>query len=325
MSDLSKLLRFRNLLVLVSMALPWQAVADEQSWYDSTAVPNAKPIEEPIVPGSVPLAESSVGFIDSALPMTNLRIRYDANFKADRNTRAEYLFAFPQPVGRGYPVDEVRIDEQKVTTSFEYALSTKLSAFAEIGAHFVDPDFNANASGFDDMNVGVKWAFWWTEHRIFTAQLRGYLPTGDADKGLGVGHGAIEPGILLMHRISERFRMEKEVRLWIPLDGAKGDAGSVLKYGISSGYDVVSQGNLRISPVAELVGWTVVGGHTRYITPAGIVVQDAYADTIFNGTLGVRVVAGDCGRHQFFAGYAHALTGETWFRDGARIEYRLAF
>lgn len=282
-------------------------------------------VELPIEPGSVPLYESSVAFIDSALPLTNFRVRYDANRKAQRINRAEYLWAMPQPIGRGLPIDETRMHEQRSTAYFEFAPKPTLSGFVELGARFVDPEINSNATGFDDMNFGLKWAFWWTEHRVFTAQLRTFLPTGDSEQGLGVGHAAIEPGILLMHRITERFRMEKQVRLWIPIDGAEGSAGSVLHYGISTGYDALVRSNLRIAPTFELDCWTALGGQSRYATPVGMVVDDAHCDTIWNAMFGCRISLGECCRHQVYAGYGQALTGETWFRNVARLEYRLAF
>lgn len=309
----------------------WHSIAGsaagrQQAWLDAGAVvAESSAVELPIEPGSVPLFESTVAFIDSALPLTQFRFRYDANYNAARNTRAEYLLAMPQPIGRGMPADESRLDLQRATTYFEFAPGPTLSGFVEIGSRIVDPEINANSAGIEDMNFGFKWAFWWTEHRVFTAQLKAFLPTGDADRGLGVGHSALEPGFLLMHRITDRFRMEKHVKLWIPIDGAEGAAGSVAHYGISTCYDVVAKSNLRIAPQFELDCWTALGGSSRYLTPAGVLVDDAHCDTIWNAMFGCRVCVGPDCRHQFYAGYGRALTGETWFQDVARIEYRLAF
>lgn len=283
-----------------------------------TQAPNAEP--EPIFVG-----ESSTGYIDTAIPATQFRLRFDSTYDSRRNNRSEFLWAWPQPNGPGLPLDESKFNDQRVTTYFEYKAGGKLSGFVEIGARFVNPEINANAEGLDDMNVGFKYAFVQAADFIATLQFRTYIPTGDADVGLGTNHVSFEPALLTWARLTDRMRLEGEFRCWIPSGGTDGRAGSVLRYGVGGTYDVYDSANLRISPVAEFVGWTAIDGQTRYITDGGIVTDNADGDTIVNAKLGVRFAAGCCKQHQFYVGYGRALTGENWYRDVVRAEYRLAF
>ena len=49
---------------------------------------------------------------------------------------------------------------------------------------------------------------------------------------------------------------------------------------------------------------------------------DARGDTIVNGKFGVRVGSG---KSDFYVGYGRALTGEVWYKDIIRFEFRRAF
>ena len=46
------------------------------------------------------------------------------------------------------------------------------------------------------MNAGFKWAFWETDDQVATFQLRTYIPTGAASRGLGNNHVSLEPALL---------------------------------------------------------------------------------------------------------------------------------
>src|SRR5205807_10330727 len=108
------------------------------------------------------------------------------------------------------------------------------------------------------------------------------------------------------------------------------------------GYDVYKNCRCRIQPVAEVFGWTVLNGFESVfagaanpITPApGAVpptldlpithgVHDASGDTIINAKIGVRTYFGE--RSDVYFGYGHALTGEHWYKDIYRVEYRVRF
>jgi hypothetical protein len=88
--------------------------------------------------------------------------------------------------------------------------------------------------------------------------------------------------------------------------------------------------------VAELVGWTCLGGQETVVPPdglppdvtpvvntSGFAVKSAAGDTILNAKFGVRVNWGEYS--SIYAGYGRALTGDFWYKNMFRIDYRLKF
>jgi hypothetical protein len=73
--------------------------------------------------------------------------------------------------------------------------------------------------------------------------------------------------------------------------------------------------------VIEFVGWTVLNG--KELAFPENVVRSAAGDTIVNGKLGLRSYFGE--NSSIYAGYGRALTGEWWYKDIFRVEYRLQF
>jgi hypothetical protein len=192
--------------------------------------------------------------------------------------------------------------------------------------------------GLSDIEAGVKFAVLADPCRYLTLQFRTYIPTGDAGKGLGTGHVSLEPGVLYYRRLVDRLVFQAQFRDWIPVDGGQA-AGNVLIYGLGLGYDVYRRGNLCITPITEFVGWTVLNGFESFFgtvapAPAGNAlagialpvthgVADASGDTIVNVKIGVRTYF--CNGHDMYVGWGHALTGDRWYKDIFRVEYRYCF
>ncbi|MBY0523724.1 MAG: hypothetical protein K2R98_10015 [Gemmataceae bacterium] len=261
-------------------------------------------------------AESSVGYIDSAIPRSQFRLRYDTSYGNNRPDRAEFFWPGPS----GPPFGESNVDFQDVSTYLEWAASPRFSVFVELPVRFVNPDVNPNAGGLSDLNAGFKWAMVAEEHRYFTLQLKAFAPTGNGGEGLGTNHATLEPGLLFNQRLTDRILLEGELRDWIPLGGSN-FAGNVLRYGLGISYDIRPAPVWRVSPVVEFVGWTTLSGMTTNGLPD--IPISAVGDTIFNVKGGVRV---NCGEHSdFYVGYGRALTGDVWYKDTVRLEYRFSF
>jgi hypothetical protein len=285
--------------------------------------------------GEVGALGSNVGYVDSAIPMTAFRLRFDAAYNNIRPDRAEFFYAKCgcfriagiDPEANGPPLSESSVDYQDIRNYFEYAFSNRLSAFVELGFRFLNPEVNDNTAGLGDMNLGFKYAFLYDPCRVLTFQFRAYLPTGDSDRGLGTDHVALEPSILFYQRLGERAMLEAQLGDWIGVGGTDFQ-GNILLYGVGLSYYVVDQPSYRVAPVAEFVGWTLLSGMES--SPEGLV-RDSAGETIFNVKLGVRVGLGEAtdpgvvSRHSFYAGYARALTGDFWYKDSFRLEYRLRF
>jgi hypothetical protein len=280
---------------------------------------------------AVALAESGVGYIDPAIPITQFRLRYDSAFDDNRPDRAEFLYpkcgcfrtapppAF-DPNAPGPRLPETRIDFQDISGYVEYAINNRLSGFVEVPFEFLNPEQNPHTEGLADMNAGFKFALIADPDRYLTFQLRTYIPTGAASHGLGTDHVSLEPAVLVYQRLSDRLLFEGEVRDWIPIDGTD-FAGNVIRYGAGLTYYVYHQPKLRIGPVVEFVGWTALGGKEFDALTSTVI--GAWGDTIVNAKMGVRV---DLGDHQnFYVGYGRALTGDVWYKDIVRVEYRMTF
>src|SRR5579859_4368223 len=184
------------------------------------APPPAQPLTE--APAAEPLAfaatgggetfaavSSAVGYIDSALPISQVRLRNDDAYNSNRPDRAEFFYAkcgcFAvaglDPTAKGPPLPEIRIQSyQDISPYLEYAVVPRLSVFVEAPVRFINPGANKNASGFADMNAGFKYAWLYSNCQILTTQLRVYAPTGDSQLGLGTHHTSIEPSLLMYQK-----------------------------------------------------------------------------------------------------------------------------
>src|SRR4051812_13588749 len=161
----------------------------------ASAAPSASESASPSSGGSdsgPPDTDTSVGYIDSAVPRSQLRLRYDAAFRNNEPSRAEFFYAksgffrsLPpgqggDPHAPGPPLLETNVDFQEFSTYLEWAVRPRFSVFLEAPTRYLNPDFNGNDSGFGDINAGFKWAFLWNDDWLASFQFRTYAPTGDA-------------------------------------------------------------------------------------------------------------------------------------------------
>jgi hypothetical protein len=249
-----------------------------------------------------------------------VRLRADFGYDFRAPNRAEFFYARGRPFGPGLPRPERAIDFQDQTLYLEKTLAPDWSVFAEGGVRALNPDVNANAAGLGDVNLGFKYAFLADECEVWTFQFRTYLPTGDAGRGLGTHHVSLEPAVLGFVRLTPDLGLASEVRYWQPVGGTDFAAG-VLRYGLGLRYDLIDTDGWRLAPTAEAIGWSVLGGHETRLMPDGSVATlDSGGTTVVNVKLGARLDLGD--RAGLYVGYGRAVTGERWYRDVVRVEFR---
>src|SRR4051812_16974466 len=88
-----------------------------------------------------PNGTSAVSFIDCAVPMTQVKLRIDANYDDRRPTRAEYIFSKSGvPGSPGWWVPEKSVDYQELSSYVEVAYQGMLSGFLELPTRWVNPD-----------------------------------------------------------------------------------------------------------------------------------------------------------------------------------------
>lgn len=294
--------------------------------------------------GAGPGATTAVnpgGYIDGAVPINTVRLRYDSAYQNNRPDRAEFFYpkcgcfatlspqqGGPQLNAKGPPLPEKNVDYQDVSTYLEARLAPQLSVFGEIPVRFINPEVNANAAGLSDVNFGFKYAAVLTDTRILTFQLRTIAPSGNGRLGLGTDNWWVEPGILWQAQPADRLIFFGELRDTIPVSPASDFTGNVLQHGIGSAYILYASPRFRVLPVGEVVGWTVLSGK-EFSPDTGV--TSARGDTIVNAKVGTRLGFGEVeapgalGRHNIYIGYGRALTGEVWYKNMLRLEYRLLF
>jgi hypothetical protein len=316
------------------------------------------------------------GYIDDPMPRTNLRLRYDAGFGMNRPDRAEFFYAawkelsfhphavqgggvFFDAKARGPEIISSNLDFQEASAYGEYAFSNRFSAFADVPFRYVhwsnileDPDREAfreplgenvreatphtNFDGLSDIQVGFKAALVADPDQYLTFQFRTFIPTGNAEDGLGTGHVSVEPDLLVFQRLSKEMTAQGQFGIWVPIGGGAA-SGPILIYGAGVSYDVYKNCNVRVAAVQEWVGWTVLYGFAavadetvlapkaapEFVLPVGHGVVNAAGNTIVNGKIGFRTYFGD--RQDLYVGYGHCVTEEKWYKDIVRVEYRIGF
>ncbi|MCI0380231.1 MAG: hypothetical protein L0215_21815 [Gemmataceae bacterium] len=260
---------------------------------------------------------SSVAFIDSALPRSMVRLRFDLDYHNLQPLRSEYLFGV-----NSFSVPERRVDMQEYSTTVEYAFSPWMSVFMESPVRWVNPDTNANEHGVGDTNFGLKLTIYESGPLVGTLQVRGYWQTA-RHAALGTDHFSLEPALLGHFKINDVLTLEGQVKYWIPMGGGDFE-GEILCYGLGLVYGQNSGNEIWLTPVVEVVGWSVLNGKTQIVTsPGTFVIEDASGQTIVNVFGGVRIGLG--GNADIYAGYGRCVTSSAWFRDYARVELRILF
>jgi hypothetical protein len=274
------------------------------------------------------------GYIDNAVPVTQFRLRYDTAYGNNRPDRAGFFYAkcgcFNTPDAKGPPLPETNVDFQQLSPYLEVAVAPRLSFFANVPIRFINPTVNRNAAGISDLTFGGKYALLYDSCRVLSFQMGVTVPTGSERLGLGTGETWLEPAVLYQRQMSERWQVFGQFRDFIPLTGASNFVGNILNYGVGTSY-VLASGNWGyVAPVGELVGWTVLSGR-EFVVERGADVS-ARGDTIVNAKFGLRIGFGtpQLGqafptRHDIYIGYGRPLTGEVWYEDLLRLEYRLNF
>src|SRR5260370_11843068 len=230
--------------------------------------------------------------------------------------------------GHGPPLPERSVDSQELSFYLEYAASERFSGFVEVPIRFINPEVNRDFTGLSDVNFGFKYALIYGPQAVLTAQVRTYSPSGSGGKGLGTEHWTVEPALLFQGHPTDRLYLYGELRDWAPLDGSD-FGGNVGRYGVGTGYVVWQRPGLRVAPIVEVVGWSVLNGKESN-SDSGLP-QSASGDTIVNAKLGVRIGFGEANREGLFSGsdlyirYGRALPGDGWYKDIVRAEDRRDF
>ena len=288
---------------------------------------------------TVALVDANGGYLDNAVIRNRFRLRFDNGSGINQPSRAEYFYAkcgcFRTGIPAGTPNHDPNafgpgpnldiegmggVDYQEYQGYLELAPVDWISGFVEMGIRSINPELNDNTTGLGDMRAGFKMYLYSQDEQYLTFQLRTYIPTGDSDRGLGTNHVSLEPGVLFYKRIGDRIGLEGEFKDWISVGGTD-FSGNVLQYGGGIGYDIYRCRGWTVTPILETVGWTVLTGRQTDVTTTTLS-SSSSGDTIVNVKPGVRIRKD---KQSLYAGYGRAITGDVWYQDIFRVEYRLDF
>jgi hypothetical protein len=299
------------------------------------------------------LSGSTTGYVDNGFIGSQVRVRFDAGFGMTTPDRAEFFYAkcgcyrlagidpdAPGPVPpftgtdpANTPLIENDLDYRDLQFYGEYALHPRFSMFADAPIRSLSPSIIPEAAGIGDVRAGFKLGLVASDTTALTFQFRGWMPSGDSEKGLGTAHGSLDFGLLYSGVVNDRVAVGAEFASWHPIGGSSAVpvstssdwAGDVIRWGLAASVDLVGRSDFGFAPVVEVFGWRILSGYAS-VTPDGtpgklqIVESDGW--NIVNLKLGGRFTFK--GRHSIYAGYGFPLTDDHWYDDIFRLEYRLA-
>lgn len=299
---------------------------------------------------------SMVGYIDSPIVGSQIRIRFDAALHTNAPDRAEFFYAQYAGLNGPGPNSVVAdLNFQQLYLHAEYAPSKRFSFFAEVPVRWIQPQLtvanvrstpplNVNEAGLSDIAAGLKLAAVASSNQYLTFQFQAYFPSGNASIGLGTNHYSVEPALLYYRRLLDRVVLEAQVGDSHPIGGSscqpcntippppppksEGFAGEVFFYGVGPSYVLYRGEHVRIAPVIELVGWRVLGGLETNCVPSvpncsNQKAVSADGTNIVNLKVGARTMVG--AHSSFYIGYGHQLTHAVWYKEIVRAEYRYSF
>src|SRR5207245_1236098 len=90
--------------------------------------------------GGLTVGESRVGYVDSAIPTNQFRLRFDAGYDFHRPNRAEFFYAKNAPIGGpGLPLVERSIDYQDFSAYIETKATDRLKSWFELPVRLINP------------------------------------------------------------------------------------------------------------------------------------------------------------------------------------------
>jgi hypothetical protein len=307
--------------------------------------PNASLNEEALMPS---LSRSPTGYVEDAAVGTMVRVRFDAGFGMTAPDRAEFFYGkcgcyrpSPDPNAPGpgtVIVTKLRFQEAHV--NLEYGIARRFSLFVDGSGRSIQPQSGTDGkqiipnpfgsqTGPGDLQAGFKFAPLASRDGYLTFQFRTYFPTGNSRLGLGTNHYSIEPTLLFTRKVTREIALAGQFGVWHPIGGSSpvplssdltpSFAGNILEYGAGASYRFRLGDNLRVSPVLELVGWSVRSGLVTLASgPAA-----ASGNNILNGKFGARILVK---RHNsIYVGFGRQLSHVGWYRDFLRVEYARFF
>ena len=275
-------------------------------------------------PHWIPLGDASF-FCETARPVTQQRLRWDAGLGAIFPDRAEFFWPRADGGGKG-PAPVAPYLAQRSLTYHELSLYTETSSgnfafFLNQPYRSIYPEDGAHTAGFGAMDLGTKTLLFDCELLQVSFQFRTYMPMGTPNQGLGNGHTSLEPSLIIGLYLAEETYLQAQVAEWIPIAGDSRYAGAVLHSHLSLNHVMFRP--LRDVPLIgtfEVNSWSFQDG--AYTDPL-LGTRDASRETYLSLGAGLRLFV--CNRLDFGVGALFAATDGHLADKLIRSEFRWRF
>ncbi|MDB5311260.1 MAG: hypothetical protein JWO38_5462 [Gemmataceae bacterium] len=268
-------------------------------------------------------------FTDAPRPVTQTRFRWDYGSNLAYPDRGEMFWARadgsgkgrgPKPVPRAIGVPSLAYHELYLDQEIASGLG---SVTISLPYRSVNPfPFAPSAAGFSDLQITAKSLLFDSELFMFAFQMRTYIPTGNATKGLGTGHTSLEPGLIAGIRVSPNTYAVAQVEEWIPLGGDSIYAGAALKYNFSFNHVLWRPvKDVQLIGTWEMTGLTFQDG--AFTDPVLGTGQKLSGQTSLNMGVGGRLFF--CDKFDAGAGWAHEIAGRFLPLNQLRVEFRYRY
>ena len=268
-------------------------------------------------PCYIPAANAAF-FVDSAKPVSQMTLRWDAGRTGSTADRGEYFFG--KWGVKGPPLSKFQlsgIDWDELTQTFEFAVD-RFSIFTNVPYRFVE-DIGA---GWGDMMIGTKSLFVDSEILLLATEFKTFIPISNFHKGLGNGHVSLEPSLLMTLKVMEDTYIQFQLSEWIPISGTPGFDGAMLHYHASLNHVLMKPTNdLQLIGTMEFFGYRFQDG--LYTTNAAGATASAHDDSYFSLGPGVRLVF--CNKLDIGFGTGFSVTNNNLARQLYRTELRWRF
>ncbi|MFO0968442.1 MAG: hypothetical protein U0793_23040 [Gemmataceae bacterium] len=278
-------------------------------------------------PKWIALADAAFN-VASARPVTETGIRWSRGLNLSDLDRGEFFWARQDGGGRG-PRPQGAAKVAAFNARYDDLVYHMQGAAGRIGVlidvpyRSVDPVFAPTASGFNDIRAGFKSLLFDCELLQVGAQFLTYIPSGAAGKGLGTGHVALEPSLLVDVKLTPTTYLETQLSEWIPIEGDQNYQGAVLHTHTSVNQLLWRhQGaDIRLIGTAEFNTWSFQDG--AYTDPVLGSFQRGSGATYASAGPGLRLFI--CDKIDFGFGAFFAVNSPNLARQNYITEFRFRF
>ncbi len=254
--------------------------------------------------------------LDTAIVAPHVGIRYQLDYGLQTPDRAQYYW------GDG-PQGESGVNAQDVVVRLA-AGSKRLMALTQYTMRSLDPEVNANTTGFGDVVLGAQALLVDGERTKVATIFRTHLATGPSQRGLGTGHTSLEYGLLARRCLRPETYLFSEIKYWTPIKGTSGVAGDVLTTGWGISTIAAESDVFAFLPTFEMRTLSFLFG--GYNTTGGTV-QRIDGDTAVELYPGARFVLGpenDMGLWEFGVAAGVTAGDDDWFDTRWVFDLRLS-